>query len=116
MLAPNNMQKQNRHLIKLPVLEMISVVCLLMSLINKNGCQPVEVVVMGGDGNQEQFTFTISSGENGACHYQLKGIGVDDDCLFAKENVRENVVKGMLSADNIQNDPEFQKIKAASCK
>ena len=84
----------------------------------KNGCQPVEVVVVvrTDDGTQEPVTFTLSSGENGACHYQLKGLGVDDDCLFAKENVIEKVVKGMLNMDNIQNDPEFQKIKAVSCK
>ena len=85
----------------------------------KNGCQPVEVGVSltTDDGTQvPPFTITISSGENGACHLQLKGLGPDQDCLFAKENVTEYVVKGMFNADNIQNDPEFQEIKAASCK
>jgi hypothetical protein len=95
-------------------------VCIITNVIDnfKNGCQPVvvEVVVTAGDGTQVPVTFTISSGENGACHFQVKGLGPDQDCLFARENVIEKVVKGMFNMDNIQNDPEFQKIKAASCK
>ena len=84
----------------------------------KNGCQPVEVefALTTDDGTQIPITYTLSSGENGACHFQLKGLGPDQDCLFAKENVIEKVVKGMFNMDNTQNDPEFQKIKAASCK
>jgi hypothetical protein len=95
-------------------------VCIITNVIDnfKNGCRPVvvEVVVTAGDGTKVPVTFTISSGENGACHFQVKGLGPDQDCLFAKENVIEKVVKGMFNMDNIQNDPEFQKIKAASCK
>ena len=92
--------------------------CFIINVIGnfKNGCQPVEVMTMVGEGTQVQVTITISSGGNGACHFQLKGLGADQDCLFAKENVREEVAKGMLGMDNIPNDPEFQKIKAASCK
>ncbi len=95
-------------------------VCIITNVIDnfKNGCQPVvvEVVVTADDGTKVPVTFTISSGGNGACHFQVKGLGPDQDCLFAKENVIEKVVKGMFNMDNIQNDPEFQKIKAASCK
>jgi len=93
-------------------------VCFVINVIGnfKNGCLPVEVVTMVGEGTQVPVTFTISSGENGACHFQMKGLGADQDCLFAKENVREEVAKGMLGMDNIPNDPEFQKIKAESCK
>jgi hypothetical protein len=93
--------------------------CIFTNVIDnfKNGCKPVEVlVIMSGDGTQAPVTFTISSGENGACNYQFRGLGADQDCLFARENVREEVVKGMLGMDNIPTDPEFQKIKASSCK
>lgn len=95
-------------------------VCIITNIIDnfKNGCQPVvvDVVVTADDGAKVPVTFTISSGENGACHFQVKGLGPDQDCLFAKENVIEKVVKGMFNMDNIQNDPEFQTFKAASCK
>ena len=94
--------------------------CIFTNVVDKfkNGCQPVEVefAFTAGDGTQIPITYTLSSGENGACHFQLKGLGPDQDCLFAKENVIEKVVKGMFNMDNTQNDPEFQKIKAASCK
>ncbi len=94
------------------------VVCIINNVVGnfKNDCQPVEVIATVGDGSKEQVTFIISSGENGACHFQMKGLGADQDCLFNKENVNEQVIKGMLGMDNIPNDPEFQKIKAASCK
>jgi hypothetical protein len=93
--------------------------CIFSNVIDnfKNGCQPVEVtVVMTGEGTQVPVIFTISSGENGACKFMFTGLGADYDCLFAKENVREEVVKGMLGMDNIPNDPEFIKVKSASCK
>ena len=89
--------------------------CVFTNIINgfTNGCTPVEVTTTA-DG--AQVTLTISGGANGACRFQMKGVGVDQDCLFAKENVKTDVIKGMMGMDNIPMDPEFIKIKAASCK
>lgn len=89
--------------------------CIFTNIIDgfTNGYQPVEVTTTVGTG---QVTLTISSGANGACRFQMKGLGVGEDCLFAKENVKTVVIKGMLGMDNIPKDPEFIKIKAASCK
>ena len=89
--------------------------CIFTNIINgfTNGCTPVEVTTTA-DG--AQVTLTVSGGTNGACRFQMKGLGVDQDCLFAKENVKTDVIKGMMGMDNIPKDPEFIKIKAASCK
>jgi|GEM_PF-5524949 len=89
--------------------------CIFTNIIDgfTNGCMPVEVTTTTGT---EQVTLTISGGENGSCRFQMKGVGVDQDCLFVKENVKTDVIKGMMGMDNISKDPEFIKIKAASCK
>lgn len=89
--------------------------CIFTNIIDgfTNGCMPVEVTTTAGTG---QVTLTISGSADGACRFQMKGLGVDQDCLFAKENVKTEVIKGMLGMDNIPKDPEFIKIKAASCK
>lgn len=81
-----------------------------------NDCQPVKVFITMDTTTNEQVTITLSKGENGACRFQFEGLGIDQDCLFAKENVKQEVIKGLLGMDNIPNDPAFQKIKAASCK
>jgi hypothetical protein len=90
--------------------------CVFTNIIDgfTTGCKPVEVTTTTDTGGQ--VALTISSGENGACRFQMKGLGVNQDCLFAKENVTTLVIKGMLGMDNIPKDPEFIKIKAASCK
>jgi len=89
--------------------------CIFTNIINgfTNGCTAVEVTTTADGG---QVTLTVSPGANGSCRFQMKGLGVDQDCLFAKENVTTMVIKGMLGMDNIPKDPEFITIKAASCK
>lgn len=90
--------------------------CIFTNIINNftGGCIPVEVTAAVDTG--QQVTLAISSGANASCRFQMKGLGADQDCLFAKENVTTKVIKGMLGMDNIPKDPEFIKIKAASCK
>ncbi|MCJ7740352.1 hypothetical protein MUP32_03480, partial [Candidatus Microgenomates bacterium] len=90
--------------------------CIFTNIIDgfTTGCKPVEVTTTVE--TAQVVTLTISSGDNGACRFQMKGLGVNQDCLFAKENVKVNVIKGMLGMDNIPKDPEFIKIKAASCR
>jgi len=89
--------------------------CIFTNVIDNftNGCQPIEVQAAA---DTAWVTLIISSGENGACRFQMKGLGVDQNCLFAKENVTTNTIKGILGMDNIPKDPEFIKIKAASCR
>jgi len=89
--------------------------CILTNVVNSftSACRPVEVSTPVDEG---QVVFTLSPGENGACRFQMKGLGADQDCLFLKENVTQKIIKGMLGMDNIPNDPEFIKIKDASCK
>ncbi len=89
--------------------------CIFTNIIDNfaNGCVPVEVTATT---DTAQITLILSPGANGACRFQMKGLGMDQNCLFAKENVTTNVIKGMLGMDNIATDPAFIKIKAASCK
>jgi hypothetical protein len=89
--------------------------CIFTNVINNftSGCTPTVVVTTVESG---QVTFTISRSTNEACRFQMVGVGVNEDCVFAKENVTPTVIKGMLGMDNIPKDPEFIKIKAASCK
>jgi hypothetical protein len=90
--------------------------CIFGNVINNftDNCQPAEVVTTAEDGSQ--VTFTISKGQNDSCRFQMVGLGVNQNCLFSKENVTAEVAKGMLGMDNVPNKPEFQKIKAASCQ
>ncbi|MFA6256559.1 MAG: hypothetical protein WC606_05315 [Candidatus Absconditabacterales bacterium] len=91
--------------------------CVFTNVIsNFTNCQPVKVLITMDATTNAQATMIISKGENGACRFQFTGAGVDQDCLFAKENVKQDIIKGMLGMDNIPNDPIFQNIKATSCK
>lgn len=92
--------------------------CIFTNVINNftNNCQPAEVIVTSGSVSSPVVTFTISAGQNNSCRFQMVGLGVNQNCLFSKENVTAQVAKGMLGMDNIPNNPDFQKIKAASCK
>jgi hypothetical protein len=78
------------------------------------------VLIPMDDTTNDKATITLSKWENGACRFQITGNGLltgeKQDCLFAKENVTQKTIKGMLNMDNIPNDPAFQNIKAASCK
>jgi len=92
--------------------------CIFTNVIDNftNSCKPAEVIVSSASGSSTLVTFAISGGQNNACRFQMNGFGVNQDCLFAKENVTGEVVKGMLGMDNIPDRLEFQKIKAISCK
>jgi hypothetical protein len=95
--------------------------CMINNIINnfENNCQPVEVTILANTSSSHGFPgalMTISKGENGACHFQEKGLGIDQDCLFAKENVTQEVIFGMLGDTGSTSKLEFQKIKAESCK
>jgi len=90
--------------------------CVFTNIIDNftGGCKPTEVTTTVDTGGQ--VSLIVSGGANGACRFQMKGLGADQDCLFAKENVTATVIKGMLGMDNIPKDPAFIKIKSASCK
>jgi hypothetical protein len=90
--------------------------CIFTNIIDNftGGCKPIAVTTTVDGG--AQVTLTVSPGANNACGFSMKGPGMDQSCLFAKENVTTTVIKGMMGMDNIPKDPEFIKIKAASCK